>query len=234
MDNDQPNLPVATWRVFKVVPAALDIMPRYRERVLGVDDVERELASAIESFMPAAVGLRTYDAKRKAMKKRHEANLERLRRRTRFWLTYVRLTLPNYQASAVTGRAGSAEVIIDRARGVIEVARSYATDVAPRFAGPLLVELLPLFEQCVSERSTARDTAKEAQRLKGQVRALALPVYEGVNLLRVLLRNELGASDVDVRALNMDPPARSKQETPELAAQITAPTTAQRMAIGQA
>jgi len=235
MEQVQKKLPLAVWRVFKVVPAVLQIIPRHRERVLGVDDVERELAPAIAAFLPAAVDLRTYDATREVSDSRRAANLERLRQRTRYWLTYVRIDLPKYAASRMKGRLNSPDVVIDRARGLIDVARSYSVELAPRYAAPLLAEMSPLHEQCVTERSDARDTAKQMQRLRGDVRELALPVYEGINLLRLLLRNELGASDVDVRALNMDPPARSKREVEvDATPSITAPTTSQRMAIGQA
>lgn len=236
---DEQRLPVAEWRLVKVAPVALEVAPRHRDTVFGVAALERELAPNVAALLASTTVTRTFEAKRKATLAQHDANLVQLRRRTRFWLTYVRMTLTHYDANEVPGRLDSADVIIDRARGVVAMARSYAEGAAPDWAAPALAELAPLYEQCVAEQTLERDLKQELQHMEQQERALWFVVYRGVNTLRVLLSNALGSNHADVRALKLDPPARRKKAVTEvtqpqpqpLPQPEAAPTTAERLAL---
>lgn len=239
----QEKVSVGTWRVYKAASAALVVMPRHRDGVLGVDDVERDLAPAVELFLPAADALRAFSTKAVGTEREHDRRLEQLWQRTQFWLTYVRISTPSYTASDMPGARKGPDVVIDRARGVIKLAQSFTADQAPRYAAPMLAELLPMFDQCVRDHIESNGVKEEEQRLQGEVRRLMVPVYRGVILLRMLLRNALGAAHVDVRALNMEPPSkrRAENETPvsdieenlSAPAEAPAPTTAQRLALVQ-
>jgi hypothetical protein len=229
---------VPTWRAFKVAPISIVIMGRHRESVPGVSLVERDLVPALGVFVSAATALRMFDATWVVSLGRQEQNRRELRRRTRFWLTYVRMDLPGYAASEMDGSSDAADVTIDRARGLLDLADKYATGEPPHYMAQMLAEMGPLHERSVRDRADEFDRGLERQTLQREMRRALVPVSEGLVTLRLLLRNALGSTHADVRAIDIDPPSRRKKIEARVMAQaapsITAPSTAQRMAIGQA
>lgn len=222
MTEEQERAAVPTWRAFKVAPVAGLIMARHRESVPGVALIERDLVPALEVFVRAATALRVFDATRVVIAERHEQHLGELRRRTRFWLTYVRLDLPGYAANDVEGSHGNAAVVVDRARKLIDVADSYNADNAPHYLAQMLVEMTPLHDRSARERVEWQDNGTEQQRLQREVRTALAPVSEGLVTLRVLLRNALGKTHADVRAIDIDPPKKRKKHEAQLAAEEAA------------
>lgn len=212
MDDAQEKVAVPTWRAFKVAPVAVTVMGRHRESVPGIALLESELVPALEVFLPAATGLRMFEATRVRLLERREQTMEELRRRTRFWLTYVRLDLPGYVASDMDGSRDNVDVMIDRARKLVDLAATYGDEPRPHYADQMAAEMAPLHERAVRERAEWLDSGLELQTLRRRVRTALVPVSDRLVLLRTLLRNALGGTHADVRALAIDPPAKRKPD----------------------
>jgi len=216
---------VPTWRAFKVAPISMVVMARHRESVPGIAQIERDLVPALGVFVPAATGLRIFDATRVVTRERRELHREEVRRRTRFWLTYVRMDLPGYTPTEMDGGRDMADVTIDRARGLIDLAATYAEGAAPHYMAQMATEIAPLHGQAVLDRAAELEEGLEQQTLQRAVREALVPVSDGLMTLRMLLRNALGSTHADVRALDIDPPAIRKKSEARLDARQAAKAT---------
>jgi len=216
--NEPGTVSVATWRVFEAASHVHEVTGRHREDVLGVAQVERTLGPAVDAFLPAVVALRAFANVSKLGGGSLAEAVSALHRRTLFWLTHVRLEVPDYSVGDVTGNHKGERVVIDRARGVIEFAKQrVGGDEPSHYAELLLAELVPLFDRVMQLRAEDDQRDLELQRLQGQVRRLIVPVHKGLVPLRALLRNELGPNHLDVRLLNVDAPTRGKKKVEKAA-----------------
>jgi len=208
----EAKVSVAMWRVNQAARVALVAMPAHRDQVPRVLRIEGTLVPAIEAFVPASDALFAYDSKRKALLALHDAHLEELYRCTLYWLTYVRMDVPNYEASEMPMRGDSTKVVIDRAQRVLTLIRLDPEDHVRRdYAERLVAELSPLYERSVADRVERDVSELELVRLQTQARELMAPVHRDIATLRMLLRNALGKSHPHVRGLNTDPPRKPKK-----------------------
>jgi len=209
----------AMWRVEQAAQAAPVILARHRATIPGLSRIEERLVPAIEVWVPATHASRAFNNQRRRDVASHDPAVRALHRRCLFWLTYVRMDAPGYDAAEAGGRLDSAVVAIDRGRSLIDFVRLLpAEQEPPYYAEQMVAEITPLLDQVVRDREDSQNIARERQRLQSEARELMTPVYRGVVSARVLLRNALGPSHPDVRALNTDGPTRSKKkETPKAA-----------------
>jgi len=209
---EQVKVSAAMWRVVQAARMGLVAMPVHRDQVPRVARIEQTLAPMIEEFVSASEALFAFNERRKETLVVHATQLQTLHRRTLYWLTYVRMDVPGYEASEMGSHADSVKEVIDRAHRVLTLLRLHPPDEEPRdFAEQLIADLSPLYEQSVRNRDAADAMALEKVQLQTRARQLLAPVYRDINTLRVLLRNALGASHPHVRGLNMDAPKKAKQ-----------------------
>jgi hypothetical protein len=209
---EQLKVPAAMWRVLQAARVGMVAMPVHRDRVPRVARIERTLTPVIEEFVTASEELFAFNERRKETLEGHAAQLSKLHRRTLYWLTYVRMDVPGYEASEMASRPVSVKSVIDRAHRVLTLLRLHPADEEPReYAAGLLADLVPLYEQSVRDRDEADAMALQRAQLQARARELMAPVYQNLTTLRTLLRNELGGSHPHVRGLLMDAPKRTKR-----------------------
>lgn len=241
----QQTISVAMWRVGKAARLAPAVLAANRDKVPGVSELTTTLVPGVEAFLRASGALAAFESQRKIALERHSAALKELHQRTLFWLTYVRMDVPGYEAADTPTGRYTQDALIERAQRLLEHVKSFAAEATrPYYTEQLTAELTPLHEQAVRDRDEDGAMAAELARLQRDARTLMTPVYRDVTTLRVLLRNALGAGHPHVRGLRMSPTRTRRAEVVELAEEIASsppsPTpkealsTGQRMAIGQA
>lgn len=230
------------WRVVEAARVAQVAMVAHRAEVPRVAQMEQEMVPAIEAMMTGVDALVALIERRKVALAVQATHVDELYRRTQYWLTYVRMDMPSYQASSMTARASSVKSVIERAHRMLTVV---SAETEPHdYVAQLRAEMVPLYERSVREREEAEATTLELTRVRTQVRALMVPVFRGNNTLRKLLRNSLGSAHPHVRGLNMSAPKSAKRDVvnavsavmensmlPHTLPQPTAPTTAERLAL---
>jgi len=239
----QQKITVAMWRVSKAARLAPAALAAHRDNVPGVSELAATLVPGVDAFLRASSALATFESQRKIALERHSTALKELHQRTLFWLTYVRMDVPGYEASDTPTGRYTPDALIERAQRLLEHVEGAPEATRPYYTEQLTAELTPLYEQALRARDEAGSMAVELANLQRDARALTAPVYRDVTMLRVLLRNALGAGHPHVRGLRMAP-RKSSAEVADPVADVAATSlpampketlnTAQRMAIGQA
>ena len=241
----QQKISVAMWRVSKAARLAPAALAANRDSVPGVSELAATLVPGVDAFLRASSALAAFESQRKIALERHSTALKELHARTLFWLTYVRMDVPGYEASDTPTGRYTQDALIERSQRLLEHVKSFAPEATrPYYAERLTAELTPLYEQAVRDRDEDGAMAAELAGLQRDARALMAPVYRDVTTLRVLLRNALGSGHPHVRGLGMAPASRQSTEAADQLEEIPTPprssmpretlNTAQRMAIGQA
>lgn len=234
---------VAMWRVAKAARLAPAALAAHQDNVPGVSKLAATLVPGVEAFLRASSALAIFESQRKIALERHATAFKELHQRTLFWLTYVRMDVPGYEASDTPTGRYTPDALVERAQRLLEHVEGFATEAArPYYAERLTAELTPLYEQALRARDEAGSMAVELADLQREARALMAPVYRDVTTLRVLLRNALGGGHPHVRGLRMAAKKSGAEAADPVedvaAAPATMPketlNTAQRMAIGQA
>lgn len=237
----EQKVSVAMWRVSKAARLAPAAVAAHRDSVPGVSELAATLVPNVDAFLRASSALAVFESQRKIALERHAIALKELHLRTLFWLTYVRMDVPGYEASDTPTGRYTPDALIERAERLLEHVKSFAPDATrPYYTEQLTAELTPLYEQAVRAREEDGAMAADLARLQRDARTLMAPVHRDVTTLRALLRNALGSGHPHVRALGMAPRKRSAgvvDAHPDTAPPVMPEervNTAQRMAIGQA